>query len=399
MPFLLPATVQFNSNGHLSNRVATQGGSQAWFAQPAKTPQPVAELDFPREVCPMAVLHLLGFATTPGVATQAGFTQAWAWAFVRYFWAFTSTNGDLALSSEAASLRNHHCAALSEYLGIGFALEAAVHLARQRFSDATVICVDAEEALGQASAGGHITPIGNKLRPDYLVLAFKRNKVVGLWTLECKGSKSASGEITRLAKATRQVESLQIHGGGPPSGLVCSTVANSKGITVSMLDPEGDKNWLGAFGDGQATEVATSESADLVSDPAALRLDALALDSARLLTWSGAYESARSIAPLRNSNTVRYENREAQTVQVGGIPYSGVQSSFPTAEGVVEVFHGVEAGLRDSLIDLRNAPDRSALVDIRAGSTGAAVLPVDPGEDEATWIDGSGAITRFVIQR
>lgn len=423
MPFLDPAIVHFRSDQSLCHDVANYSAKQAWNGEPAKTPNVVPKLLGRRRVNPLDVLHQVGFATTPAVMSrrQAGFRTTWA--HVRYFWAFASMQGNLALSIEAASLKFHHRATLSEYLGIGFALEAVFHFTQKKHSSATIICVDAEELLEQSLAAGLIAPIGNKLRPDYFVIASEPSGVVGAWALECKGSKKRGGEIERLAKATRQVESVRLHLGGAPAGIVCSTVADFQAIKVSILDPEGDPRWLGPFGADQSANVIPGESVDLVGDPAAMRSNALALDAARLLTWSGAYASAKSIAPpwlseihqdeaqaptpetheyeaqAPTPETREYEDRAPTRVTIGSKTYHGLESSFPTEEGVARVFHGVESHLRQTLIDLSKKPNRSALIELRTERLDDTEVEWDLARDEFVSTDRSGAITRFILER
>ncbi|MFE0331706.1 hypothetical protein ACFW08_33835 [Streptomyces sp. NPDC058960] len=151
----------------------------------------------------------------------------------------------MTVSVDGQNARYHHKTVQSEELGIGFALSAAEAVLRRRLPNYSLSIIDADIALqaGWALAGKEVKQRdGVKLRPDYFIEARAAGKPPKVIVVECKGTHQKTPHVfTQLAKASSQVQSVQIgRWGTTPSLMIATELMAQSGITIHILDPEGD---------------------------------------------------------------------------------------------------------------------------------------------------------------
>jgi hypothetical protein len=199
------------------------------------------------EVSPIEVLHQLGRAT---VLTGQGASRGIAehWGCLKYCQALCgheNGTGAMALSAEGLKPVHHHKTVQSEELGIGFAIVVALRILARRFPHHSLTVIDADVALsaGWAIRGREVTNRDDvQLRPDYFIEARPPRGPSKLVVLECKGTYQQNGYFRKqLAKASSQVEAVHLAGRGALPSLAIGTELRAKaGITVNVLDPDGD---------------------------------------------------------------------------------------------------------------------------------------------------------------
>lgn len=199
------------------------------------------------QVTPWEVLHQLGRATVlSGQGASRGLAEHWG--CLKYSQALCgheNGKGSMALSAEGLRPVYHHKTTQSEELGIGFALVAANHIMSRRLPDHTFSIVDAEIALkaGWALSGREVVSREEvKLRPDYFIEARPQHGPSKVIVVECKGTHSdARYAHHQLARAAAQVDSVHLSGHGAlPSLAIAAQLKAKAGITLHILDPDGD---------------------------------------------------------------------------------------------------------------------------------------------------------------
>jgi hypothetical protein len=122
---------------------------------------------------------------------------------------------------------------LSEYVGIGVAIELVKEVVSQQYPNSAIQVIDADLALDNALIPG-IAGVG-RLRPDYFVIVQYGPVIV----LECKGSSSAQNRVSAIGKAMRQLASVS-HNGTQPKGYAVHTIAGAGAIDATIFDPDDD---------------------------------------------------------------------------------------------------------------------------------------------------------------
>lgn len=274
-------TVYINSTSTLAQLVAdlakdidkksTEGGEEPPRRKKlAELPQRESVLSM--EMTPWEVLHQLGRAT---VLTGQGASRGIAehWGCLKYCEALgghENGKGAMALSAEGRKPVHHHLTVQGEELGIGFALVAALRILACRLPGHAFTVIDADIAL---SAGWTIRgrEVKNrdavKLRPDYFIEARPPRGPSKVIILECKGNHSRPDYVRRqLVKASAQVEAVRFAGRGDlPSLAIGAQLKATAGITLHVLDPEGDGVLDLASEDPEAA--LNTEVRDLALDP------------------------------------------------------------------------------------------------------------------------------------
>ena len=214
-----------------------------------KNLQPLLPQEAPTaiEVMPWEILHRLGRATVlSGQGASRGLAEHWGCLkYCQALCGHENGRGAMALSAEALRPVHHHKTVQSEELGIGFALAAATRILALRWPDHTFTVIDADIALqaGWALGGRDLVSREDvKLRPDYFIEARPPRGPSKITVLECKGTHSDAGYARKqLAKASSQVDAVHLAGRGAlPSLAIAAELRAKTGITLHVLDPDGD---------------------------------------------------------------------------------------------------------------------------------------------------------------
>jgi len=392
----LPARVERVANSALAQRVSTYQGSQAWVALPSK-PVTTLALVGPWYVRGIDVLHEVGIATTPGGQHEHLVVSGW-WAILRYLWAFRAVpehqTHRLALSGIATDVRRHHRAVLSENLGLGFGSLLATSAVLRNHQNSSVRLADVEQAMTFGVPNYQGTVTAGSLWPDLLLVSTSSTEV-RLTGLECKGSSSASRVTEQLAKAVRQLASLQVDGSTPP-GIAVSTVSNESGVDVYAVDPESDERWT--FGRSSLVDRQPIAAGERPTVPADLAVHALWVSTSKILSWTGHHAEARRWLMQDGAPIIDDGPRGTIRWEIGESDYRG-REVVSRVEGVGEIT--VFAGLRSDLLEeLRGVPTTEralASIDLARERPESAVgTETDEWESDASGdfeVDEDGSIT------
>ena len=253
---MTPRTVYLNSSPDLEKRVAGEAGKRdkrlldsGQEVPRRKVLQQLSQSESLRsiQVTPWEVLHRLGRATVlSGQGAARGLAEHWGCLkYCQALGGHENGKGAMALSAEGLRPVYHHKTTQSEELGIGFALVAAIRILERRFPGHTFSIVDADIALqaGWALGGSDLVSREDvKLRPDYFIEARPERGPSKVVVLECKGTHGdARYAHAQLAKASSQVDAVHLAGRGALPSLAIGTQLRAKaGITLHVLDPDGD---------------------------------------------------------------------------------------------------------------------------------------------------------------
>ncbi len=408
MTAVLPVT----SDPHLANEIAGwMDPTKTWAGKPAKVPMVVAPFSPSGAIRTRGVdiLRDLGLVTTVW-DTGRMMVPAAGWAVLRYALAFdVAGDGQLCLSPEANALRYHHRQAMSEYLGIGVGMQVVRAILEQRHPGVAAYFVDAEFILSSGSKyPGFSSAPHNKLRPDYFV--FVRNKPV--YVFECKAAGSTTSRTISLAKATRQLHSVQYYG-STPRGVCTHALLRESGISCTVFDTEGDDEWNApaAWGTDRASRsrpvLPEGEHESVVNDVGLLRAELEDVSQAALLDWSGAARSAYRLIPPRLAEERGRQLPEADApttlVTIKGFEFAGVEATFPYAGRLLRVFRGIDASTRERLMTVASTDDPSGsgfvlseVEDRFNVETRNRLTDGDAGE--AIAVGGDGSILRLRIE-
>jgi len=224
--------IAVSSDAQLANRIAAWQPHQNWAALPHQQPISIAAAIPTGSIIRRGdqLLLAIGQATNPIVSALPIHPSNW-WPIVRYYWAFDrNAAGFMCLSPQGQALRYHHRTALSEYVGIGVAIELVKEIVSQQYPNSAIQVIDADLALDNAQIPG-VAGVG-RLRPDYFVTVQNGPVIV----LECKGSSSAQNRVSAIGKAMRQLASVS-HNGTHPKGYAVHTIAGSGAIDATILTP------------------------------------------------------------------------------------------------------------------------------------------------------------------
>jgi len=145
----------------------------------------------------------------------AGRGLAEHWGCLKYCQALDGSPGRyMALSEEGLNPRRHYKTVQSGELSIGFTLAVAERALKKRYPDHLISVVDSDIALqaGSALVGKEVKRRDwVKLRPDFLLEAWKPGEPSKVIALACKGTHAkGSYAHTQLAAASAQVEAVQV---------------------------------------------------------------------------------------------------------------------------------------------------------------------------------------------
>jgi hypothetical protein len=191
------------------------------------------------------VLHALGRALVLG-RQGAGRGLAEHWGSLKYCQALEGASGQyMSLSPEGLNPRRHYKTVQSSELGKGFALVLAERLIRQQYPGHAVSVIDADIALqaGWALVGKDVQDRdGVRLRPDFLLEAWKPGEPSKIVPMACRGTHGKSPYVhTQLAGASAQVEAFHV---GPwdktPSLIISSELLGQGGVIINALQARGD---------------------------------------------------------------------------------------------------------------------------------------------------------------
>lgn len=200
------------------------------------------------ETSPAQILHELGRATT--FLDDSPFSSvARHWAHLRYCATLTGNTGIISLSKYGADVVHHHKTTQSEQLGIGLAIIVAKAYLSKLYPGWQFTAVDVDRALDTGFADGvqvNQAP-GTKKRPDYFLIgrrAFGKKGALRVVVLECKGTHyDHNFMIEQLARASVQVQTVEI-GDAKPTSLMVASRLTRNGVTAHILDPPGnDEPW------------------------------------------------------------------------------------------------------------------------------------------------------------
>ncbi|MFK0159908.1 hypothetical protein ACIQVK_48570 [Streptomyces sp. NPDC090493] len=248
-------SVQIDSTGALAGAVSDaaakddkerrEDGREPLRRKPGLRALPATEVGPSVRFTPWDVLHALGRATV--LSRQgAGRGLAEHWGCLKYCQALDGSPGRyMALSEEGLNPRRHYKTVQSGELGIGFALAVAERALKKRYPDHLISVVDADIALqaGWALVGKDVKRRDwVKLRPDFLLEAWKPGEPSKVVPLACKGTHAkGSYAHTQLAAASAQVEAVHVGPWDQTPTLVTSTeLLGQGGIIVHVLHAPGD---------------------------------------------------------------------------------------------------------------------------------------------------------------
>jgi hypothetical protein len=353
LPLALPREVAVISDQDLVSTVAKNLERDAKAAI-----APVPGVAGSSSVVPAEVLMELARASAPPGLPDGleDFSLQWAW--IRYCWAFEegAAGSGLKISEVALAQTRHHKVVTSEQLGIGFAITLTRAALGRLYPGCRIEVHDADVVIdGGPPATWGLGPPVSDLRPDYFVEILRAQGRAGappsaLYVLECKGTFS-NHHYDQMRKGMRQINSVSNWHGGTLPGIVCATSFNGEqAVTVRMLDPGDEPEFFepsGADG-GEAVFRGDGEGFQIGGEPQ-LRRELAELRRASVLSFAGAYESAREILPQRarrlsgdrwprQRERVRplrdRESRPRSAGEVaGGREIHGVDASFSLIDG------------------------------------------------------------------
>jgi hypothetical protein len=242
--------VQVNSSAALARAVASAAAKddqqrredkrEPLRRKPELRGLPAHEVGLSVKLTPWEVLHALGRATV--LARQgAGRGLAEHWGCLKYCQALEGRSSHyMALSEEGLNPARHYKTVQSGELGVGFALAVAERVVRKRYPDHSVSFIDAGIALqaGWALVGKGVRRRDwVRLRPDFLLEAWKPGEPSKVFPVACRGSHSkTSYAYTQLAGASAQVEAVHVGPWYETPCLVTSTeLLGQGGIVVHLL--------------------------------------------------------------------------------------------------------------------------------------------------------------------
>jgi hypothetical protein len=402
----LPALVPVSSSSRLARAIANWNHPKSWLGNPAKPPASVAQFAGGGAITTTGLEMLLDVGVVSTVwDTGLPLAPAGIWAVMRYAVAIdVSFSGLMCLSPEAAALRYHHRTAMSEYLGIAVAMQVVKEIVATSHPGAQARFVDAEFALASGSVyPGFTATTQNSLRPDYFVF------VDGgpIYVLECKGSGSTGSRTSSLAKAIRQLRSVQYQG-LTPQGFCTHVELTEESFTCVVFDPEGDEEWsTTAARDpdhlGVRTVGSESEDESVVLDVAGLRRELEDISRAALLEWSGAARSADRLIPPRvtasRNRPLREVDAPTTSVVVGGFEFDGVEATYPYDGRSIQVFRGIDANLRESLLEISSSdnPQMRSTEPFDRYTADVRQQIALGDDDQVVAVNGDGAMIRIRI--
>lgn len=322
------------------------------------------------------------------------------WAIFRYYWAWGvggGPNGDsLRLSDETEQIRYHHRTVLSEQIGLGVGLATALKTLELQYPGKLVRVVDAEAVLANPAIEPGLDQVA-ELRPDVLLIVEDGPLIV----LECKGSRGTSNRIAVMARAMRQLCSLEYHGATPP-GIVVHAAADIDEVRATVLDPEGDPVWSTPADRTKATEFERKPTGDEVRDVGALRAEAEDLSDALLLAWSGAEETALSLVPPQKRDLKGRQppiDIDATTVTLLDRRVTGVESAIEIGGERFRFFRGVDSELQQGLkTKSRSAAAAAEADEVRKTISKSPESYVDLDNGEIIAVNTVGMASRLTAQ-
>lgn len=322
------------------------------------------------------------------------------WAIFRYYWAWAVGGGpdgqSLRLADETEQIRYHHRTALSEQIGLGVGISTALKTLELQYPGKLVDAVDAEAVLANPAIHPGLDQVAD-LRPDVLLLVEDGPLVL----LECKGSRGTSNRVAVMARAMRQLCSLEYQGLTPP-GIVVHAAADTDQVRATILDPDGDPVWSTPADRTKETQFDRKPTGDEVRDLGALRAEAEDASDATLLAWSGAEESALSLVPARTRNLEMRRppiDLEATTVAVDNRRAIGVESVIEIGGERFRFFRGLDSDLHEALkIKTRSDGAVTRAKEVRKDISTSWESAVDFDDREIVATNSAGMVSRLTVQ-